>query len=196
MKHNIFICSPILIEIEIYHSGHRGTLSPPLSRNSNSSFIGQFWWNLKHNIFKCPPMIIEIEIYDKVSPSPPSKNTKLHQNRPINKEIYVFEGRMGGTPYHKFLSQLLLVNIWKRWFKFHQNRIINEELDFWGVKEGWDPDFKNLEKPHTEWWFHCTPKVSALVFVYAMKIWELFNLLINSNCFWIQQERLPHSTFS
>ena len=49
----------------------------------------------------------------KGPPPPPShKKVKFHQNRPINEEIDVFEGREErGAPYHKFLSQLLLVNI-------------------------------------------------------------------------------------
>ena len=42
------------------------------------------------------------------------------------------------------------------YFKFHKNRTINEEFDFWGVKVGGGrgkgcPDFKNLDKPDTEW---------------------------------------------
>ena len=35
-----------------------------------------------------------------------------------------------GAPIHKFLSQLLLVNIWKCCFKFQKNHPINEEFDF------------------------------------------------------------------
>ena len=41
-------------------------------------------------------------------------------------------GGGGGFPYHKFISQLLLVSTLS--FKFHQNRAINEEFYFCGGK--------------------------------------------------------------
>ena len=46
----------------------------------------------------------------KGPPPPPfPQKVKFNQNRPINEEIDVFEGRGKGAPYHKILSQLLLV---------------------------------------------------------------------------------------
>ena len=52
-------------------------------------------------------------------------------------------------------------------FRLHQNRTTIEEFDIWGVMgDGGGglgyPDFKDSEKPHTEWWSHCTPKFSNL----------------------------------
>ena len=44
LKHNIFICSPIIFYIQIYD---KGPPSPPFpQKTSISSFIGRFWWNL------------------------------------------------------------------------------------------------------------------------------------------------------
>jgi len=39
---------------------------------------------------------------------------------------------------------------------------MNEEYEFWGVKGGGVPDFKNSKKTHREWWSQRTPKISAL----------------------------------
>ena len=82
---------------------------------------------------------------------------KFHQNRTINEELDFFEGGgaprgLGGLYIHKFISQLLLVNIRKCCFKFHQNRTINKEFYFWGAKffrrapRGQGARFQKIEK--------------------------------------------------
>ena len=47
-------------------------------------------------------------------------------------------------------------------FKFHQYCTRNEEFNFWRVKGGEVPQLKKMEKPHTKWWSHYTPKVAIL----------------------------------
>ena len=71
---DIFICLPIIIEIEIYEWGPftpRRLFPPPLSKKSNSYFIVRFWWNLKNNIFICLPI--------ERSPTQPYKRGQLPQ---------------------------------------------------------------------------------------------------------------------
>ena len=77
-------------------------------------------------------IIIEIEIYDEESPSPPSlKNVKFNQNRPINEEIDVFEGRGEGEGgFLSLISISVIIGEYMKTlcFKFHQNRAVNEEF--------------------------------------------------------------------
>ena len=74
LKHNIFICLPKIIEIQIYEwkLPYPMGAPPPLPfKKSNSSFIVRFLSNLKHNIFICLIIIIEIEIYEYGPHYPP-----------------------------------------------------------------------------------------------------------------------------
>ena len=131
LRHNIFICSPIIIEIEIYDKGPPSLLKkvkffiywPILMKFETQHFHMFTTNNWDKNLWIGAPLPPPLKkdrffIYCAIFIKFETQHFQTFTNNNYDRNLWFLllekEGGRGKvTPIHKFESQLLLVNIWK-----------------------------------------------------------------------------------